>query len=885
MNDSSNWKRLFRLDESSRHLDRSIEDELTFHIEERIEQLVAEGMIREKAEAEARREFGGIETTRNQLGKIGNGRLRRRAGGERVRGFLSTIRMAIRSYLQRPGFALTVIIVIALGVGATTTIFSIVDGVIIKRLPYENANRLFYVTHAAHPVPCFRDWQERTAHMGTMAAIWNTVMDFTGGNEPVKLQGAMTTPEMFPLFDATAAAGRLFVEEDYVYPPSSVVLSHDTWVRHFGADPDVIGETVETSTRSVTVLGVLAEDFVSPNGLMGNEFDFWVPLDVTEPELQRANWYVLEIVGRLNPGLTIAAARREFAGIADQLAEDNPDLYLFEEDFVRPFTPISLQSALAEDVETPLLLAFGAVLMLLGIAYANVANLFLARGVDRMHEIALRYALGAGRRHIIEQLLTESAVLALIGGVIGIGIALLGVNAITLYVPTDLPLSGQIAVDLRTMFFAIGTSLLTGILFGLIPALRASCTTMSTVLKDAAQGTGGGRRRSLLRNIFVVTEISLAMSLLIVAGLLFTSLVKRRMVDPGFDTENLLVMRLDLNDAGYSGDQGRLLGLQLQERINSIPPVRAAAASYSAPFQHYGGSIAGSFSSNWQNDRGEAIQERAVWLDASPEFFTVYGLAHRGRIYEQEETSGEAIPAVISEGFARVLFGEENPVGRTFSDSNGTVLRVLGTVSDLQHWGLDRDPIATIYMPWGTWSGGTRVSLSIRTVSDPAAIVPALREVVRSLDPNLPIRQIFIMEDRISESLGEPSFYTFLLTIFALMALALAAAGIYGSMLYSVGQRRREMGVRTALGASRGSLIGLVVSQSARITLIGIAIGLGIALALSRVLEGMVFDITPTNVPTLAGVSLILGSIALIAAWIPALRASRTDPVETLRTE
>jgi len=362
--------------------------------------------------------------------------------------------------------------------------------------------------------------------------------------------------------------------------------------------------------------------------------------------------------------------------------------------------------------------------------------------------------------------------------------------------------------------------------------------------------------------------------------------VKRQRVDPGFDSEGVVVMRLELESFGNSETVRREFARRLAERVRNLPPVQVAAISYSAPFQYFGGSISGSFGSVWENDRGESVEEQSCLLPVTPDFFSLYGLSVRGRTWTPEERLHEPQPVVVSESFARALFGSEDPLGRTVTHEGTTEYTVVGTVPDIQHWGLDQNTMPTLYSSWernGAWFG--RLTLSVRTGADPAVLLPTVRDIVWSLEPELPIDQAFIMSDRIAASLGEPRFYTGLIVIFASLAIALAAAGIYGSMLYSVGQRRREMGVRAALGATRGSLIGLVVGQGVRITLIGIAIGLGIALALSRVLEGLVFGITPTNVPTLAGVALILGSVALIAAWIPARRASQTDPVETLRTE
>jgi putative ABC transport system permease protein len=886
------WKRLPRFEESERQLDRNIEEELAHHIQERTEQLMALGASEEQAREQAAREFGDLEQARRKLHRQGEQRRLRRTFLEVLADLAGALRFAARTHLKRPGFSLTAVIIVALGIGAVTTIYSVVDGVMVKKLPYDHPEQLVFFDQPAHPIPRFRDWQARLTSLQSMAAAWNIEANYIGSTTPERLRAAQITPGFFPMFGAGVARGRLFQPDEYIGDQGLVILSHAAWIRLFNGDPDVIGRSIQLSGRSGVIVGVLDEHFISPSALGGEPEDLFIPLDAERPALQRDSWFILSIFGRLRPGIRLATARSEAVRISSELAEENPDRYNPPRADSAPFvlSLSSLHSALTKDVSPTLLLLLGAVGLLLLIACANLANLFLARGTDRVHEVGLRYALGAGRRHLVGQLLTESVLLALVGGLLGIGLALTGVRAFELLQPGGIPFLDRVGLDVRALAFAAGIALVTGLLFGLAPAWQATRTSLGVVLQDSAARSGSGRRGSRLRSGLVVAEIALALVLMTGAGLLFNSFLHLQAVNLGFDPSGIAVLRLDLGtdteeDLETSSRRQlneQLLDVRLLERVQGLPGVEAAALGISAPFYYFSGTMFGSFASRVTADDGTVVEAFTGRYPVTPGYLALLGARLRGREMLWEDNGITPIPAVISEMLAERLFPGAEPIGRTFTESEKT-FTVVGVVSGLIYWGQRRGTTSQIFYPWN--GANPWRSLVVRTSGDPGALLPSLRNAVWELRPDLPIEASYTLPDRIAESLVTPRFYALLVLTFAILAGVLAASGIYGSMLYSVGQRRREFGVRIALGAGRGRLLRMVLRQSLVLTLVGLVIGVAGSLAVGRLLSGMLFGVGATDLPTYLAVAVTMGLVAMLAALVPARRAAAEDPVEALRFE
>jgi putative ABC transport system permease protein len=892
MSSTSGWKRLFRLDESPGHLENTIDDELLFHIEGRMKQLIESGSTEAEARAEAMQEFGGVEETRSTLQRMGSRRLRRRRLAERLDDVVRDLRLAARTYWLEPGFSITALLIMTLGIGATTTIFSVVDAVILRDLPFPDPGQLVYFERAAHTVPRYRDWKASSTSFESLGAMSDAELDYTGGDVPARLRGLQVTSEILPMFGGHAQLGRLFSLEEYQGIPGVVVLGHGCWQRRFGSDESIVGQTITLSGYPAVVIGVLDESFVSPNGLTGTDVDLWLPYDAARPDLQRNDYYILEVIGRLRTGISLREARRELDRLSIQLAAEKPEIHTDGEGNPRRIPIVSLQSALTGDVQTPLILVLGAVGLLLAIACANVANLYLARGTRRTHEIALRTSLGAGRGRIIGLLLTESVLLAVIGGLLGVVVAIFGVRTFEILSPGGIPMIDRMGINPRVLMFAAGVSLFTGVLFGLAPAWQAWRMDVGAALKDMTRSATGGRRRARLRSSLVITEIALALVLLVGAGLLFNSFIRVRSVDPGFDPEGIVVTVLRL-DAPHHTEEYRVgFSKQLLERVEALAGVKSAALCWSSPFQHYGGVRSGSFYGGFRTEDGRIIDAFTGMMPVTRDYFSLLGASLRGRMIGPGDTELDPVPVVVSSVLAELLCPGEEAIGRTFAvddeDDSGrpTVLQVIGVVSGLHHWGLEQGADEHVYVSWDRFSGQMpRLSIMVNTTGDAGSVIPSIQEAIWETEPALPIREVFTLPQRIRESLVEPRFYTFLLLAFAVVAILLAAGGVYGSMLYSVGQRRRELGIRTALGADQGRLIRMVLRQGAVLALVGISIGIAAALAVARTLSGLTFGITPYDIPTFVAVVLLLSLVAVGATFVPAWRATRADPVETLRVE
>ena len=803
---------------------------------------------------------------------------------------ITDVHHSVRSLVKRPSFSLPVIATIALGIGATTTIFSVLDCVALRALPYPNSEELVFFENAAHSVPLYLDWRDHTSSYTTVAGAWEDEFDLTGEGRPVRVHGARVTPDFLEMLGTSSYRGRLFSGDDFDAPPQVAVVSHRLWLSRWGRDETLIGRTIIVDGHPLTVVGVLDHEVEFAQAGIGVEVDVLVPLFIANPVLRSRGMMVLSVIARLRPGVSLQAAQTELDALSTRLSAEHPDYYQRDDGSPRLQLITSLLDATVGDVRGALYLLLGAVTFLLLIACANVANLFLARGSDREHEMAVRSALGAGRRRVVAQLLTESVTISLIGGLAGVAFAVLGVEAVKLLDPGGIPRITSVTVDQRVLWFALSLSVLTGILFGLAPAAQASRLGVGDALKNAAQAVTANRRRFRLRDALVVSEITVAFILLVGAGLLFNSFVRLVNVDTKFDTENLITTQLSL-DAGFSGPERAQFARDLEEQLDAIPGVEGIAMSTTLPFYSRTGRVccwAGGFGSQPDPD---AAGLWAVVHPVTPSYLDILDIRLvEGRNLTQSDDSASG-SALVNAALARLEFGDVSAVGRSlyFHEQRFTI---VGVVEDIRHWGLlpshgEGDLVGySVYVPHRVFASRFRqLAIGVKSPLDIGAIAPALREAIWALRPDLPVPDITTMQARISYSTADRRFFTATLLLFAVVASLLASLGIYGSMLYSVRQRRRELGIRLALGALQGGVIAMVVRRGMTLTAVGIGLGLVGGWGVSRTLESFLFGITTHDASTYLGVVVLLATVAFAACYLPARRAASVDPTETLKAE
>jgi len=885
--------------------DQRIVEELAGQLEDLCREHLASGMPEAEAErlavehvadwdvlkgriADAER--GNREPAAGQWVEDRAGRLERRGrAGEVLAELLRSLRFSLRSARREPAFWAVTVGILALGIGATTTIFSVVDGVLLKPLPYSRAERLVYFHNGSFPLPRVADFIENTTSFSALTGVWEDGVDWTGRDQPLHLAGALVLPGYLELFDARVALGRSLLADDFAGEPHRAVLSFGAWRDLFGGDSGVVGRSVTLRGTPVEIVGVLGREFTSPAGLTGRERDVFLAMDPRWQQIQGPGWHVIEVYGRLNDGVPLGLAQSELDGAIARLADLHPQLHRGLGGALKAVPLRPLQVSLTGGVRGALALLLGAVGLLLAIACANVANLLLARGIERQQEIAVRSAMGAGRLRILAQSLVESLLFALVGGVVGIALALGGVRAFELWNPGGVPLIERVAVDARALAFALVVSVLTGVVFGAAPALQAVRLNVSEMLKEGGR-FGRGADRGRLRRALVVAEIAIAVVLLVGAGLLFKSFVRIVTVSPGFDAEHLAGVELRMGDDRYGEQQRVQFVSQLVARVRQIPGVRSAAVSMSVPLQHFGNAHAGWWNSEFVNDEGVAVEQSTLMQPVTPGFFATIGAELRGDDLGASAQIEVPMPVVVSESLARRLFGARDPMGLVFRglpQRDGLrELRVAGVASDFHHWSLDHAPDPTLYMPWGRLgAGGEMNALSVRTDGDPAAVLSSLRAAIWELDPGMPLPDVFSVPQRVARSVAPRRFLSGLLLSFAAVALLLAAGGIYGAMLYTVGRRRHELGVRAALGADRPRLMRMVLWSAARVTAVGLAIGVAGALVSGLALRGLLFGVSAADPLTLAVVALLMGIVAMAASLVPAWRAARADPLEAMRAE
>jgi len=794
---------------------------------------------------------------------------------------LKDIRYGIRSLWGRPAFAALAIITLALGIGANTAIFSVINAVLLRPLSYDQPDRLVtFRSNQSAP-----DLTDVIASSRTFSKIGGEVLSplaYTAGAEPLQIQVGQVSGGYFETLGVNPARGRyITADDDKNGGPFVVVLSHALWQRQFAGDQNIVGKTIPLSGNSYTVIGVMPAGFKSPR----ENSEAWTPVHVSNPVA--ANFrgvHFLRTYGRLAPGVTLPQASAEMRLIDEQLAKQYP-----ADNKNRSTTLIGLQERIVGDSRNALLILFAAVALVLLIACANFANLLLARGAERGREIVIRTALGAGRWRIVRQLLTESILIAILGGALGVLFAWWGTNLLISLKPQNLPRLDEIGVDLRVFGFTLGVSLLTGVIFGLLPAWSASRAAVSAGLKEGGRSASASRSQLRLRNAFVIGELSVALVLLVGAGLLVKTFWKLRNVEPGFNPTNLLTMRVELPETRYKEVEPQTrFRVQALANINSLPGTHGAMVS-ELPLS--GDSLDHDFLIEGRPPIAAGDEPSLETRSVMGDYFHVMQIPLKtGRDFQSHDFDPKApLVGIVNDEMVKQYFPNESPLGKRVRWArNPTVewIEIVGVVGNVKHFGLDLPELPALYSPYTQINSWKRwMSFAVRTQSDPVAMTQAVKEQIWKVDPQLPITKVQTMNEVSAASFDARRFNMLLLTLFAGLALVLAAVGVYGVMSYAVTQRTHEIGIRMALGAQVGNVMRLVMKSGLAIALVGVAIGLAGAFALTRLMRTLLFAVEPTDKVTFAGVSICLLLIALAACYIPARRATKVDPLQALRYE
>lgn len=800
------------------------------------------------------------------------------------------IRFAVRMLAKNWSVSAIIVVVLALGIGANTAIFSVVNAVLLRPLPYADPDRLVRLSEDSPQVPQmsisypnFLDWREQNKIFTGIAAMQFRSLNLTGKDEPERLAARAVSAELFDVLGVQLALGRTFTrEEDRPGANPVCVISNGLWQRRFGSDPGIVNKQINLSDATYTVIGVLPSSYA-----FGTPTDVFVPIGLRADEMkERGSHPGIYAVARLKPGVTVETARAELIALAGRISEQ----YGMKGNTA---TLTQLSVALVGDLRTTLLILLGAVGFVLAIACANVANLLLARAATRRKEMAIRTALGAGRLRIVRQLLTESLLLAILGGIMGVLFALWGMDFLRSAGADSLPSTAVIKLDGSVLLFTVLVSLLTGIVFGLAPALSAAKTGLHDTLKEGGRSSTAGGRRSWLRSTLVITEVALSLVLLIGAGLLIRSFIKILDTDPGFKPQNLLTMQLAR--AVKKDESGKVLNFfnDLNGRIARLPGVEAAAFSNGIPL---GQTADTSFAIVGRPKPEPGKQPQTMLYITSPDYLQAMGIRLvRGRFFTAQDTQKSPRVAVIDETFARQQFAGQEPLGQYLAGDgkDNPDAEIVGIVSHVKHFGLDgeeRVPLQ-LYLPFNQAPNdmlpflAPRMNLIMRTTGDPHNLTAAVRREVQALDPNQPVYNVSTMERTLDQSLVTQRLSMTLLAFLAMLALILAAVGIYGVMSYTVTQRSHEIGIRMAIGAQSRDVFKLVIGRGMTLALIGVAFGLAGAFGLTRLMRTMLFAVEPTDPLTFAGIALLLTGVALLACYVPGRRATKVDPLVALRYE
>ena len=869
-----------------RNRERDLDDEIAAHLRMAVAERIARGEAPDDAARSAARELGNVglikEVTREQWGWTS------------IEQLLQDARYGVRLLRRSPGFTAVAVAALALGIGANTAIFSVVNGVLLRPLPFPDSERIVAIqplitkpvrTTATGSYPDFFDWRMQSKSFTAMASRRGNGVTLTGAPPAAHLSGQVVSSDFFSVLRAAPVLGRGFVPGDDQPGVRVVVLSHALWQSRFGSDPGIVGRVIGLDGKGYTVIGVMPAGFQYP--IDEERVDFWTSIAMdTEgdrPWTANRGLNTLDIVARLKPNVSLEAARAEMNGIARNLARQYPDDNR-DRDEIRVLPELD---RLIGDVRTPLLVLLGAVGCVLLIACANVANLLLARATARNRELALRSALGAGRARVVRQLLTESLILALLGGGAGLLLALAGMRVLLRVSPNRIPRLESIGLDARVLVFTFGVALLTGILFGIAPALRLSRTDLSESLKEGGRGAEGGSGHNRFRSFLVIAETAIAVVLLAGAGLLLTSFQKLQSVHPGFASRDVLTFHTSLPETKYTEVKQRQFYDALLASVRSRPGVRSAAAVFPIPL---GDSRIGISFTIEGRPVAKADEPAAEYRQVSPAYFATMGIPLlSGRDFTPQDDAKAPRVAVVNEIFAKRYFSGESPIGKRFRpglarDGEPETREIVGVVGDVKARGLGLDSGPEFYVPYAQLSISD-MTIAVRVDGDQRALSGDVRAMVGALDSDVPVFHIRTLQDYVFVSLAQPRFNALLLSLFAGIALLLTGVGLYGVLAYAVAVRTREIVIRMALGARRADILGMIVRRGLSLAMTGVAVGLAGALLVTRLLRSLLFQVAPSDPATYVGAAILLAAVALLASGVPAYRATRLNPTEALRGE
>jgi putative ABC transport system permease protein len=809
---------------------------------------------------------------------------------------LQDIRFGVRMLLKSPSISIVATIALALGIGANTAIFSVVNAVLLRPLPFPDPDSLVAVfetvpqrgmLRGSHSYPNFFDVRAQNTVFERLASYHGSNFIMTGRGEPARLQGEVVTADLFPLLGVAPTLGRTFhADEDKPSDARVVVISHSLFRKHFGEDPSILNEVITLDGRGYTVVGVMPPGFEFP--IQNDPVDLWTTIAIdaagSSPVTNQRGAHFLRVIGRLKPGVAPEQAQADLTAIGARLEQQYPD-----ENTNRSLRHESALSALVGEIRPMLLILLGAVACVLLIACANVANLLLARATSRHKEMAIRSALGASRIRVIRQLLTESVLLSLCGGAVGLLLAVWWSDLLIALGKDDIPRAVQVGIDFRVLGFTLGVSLLTGLIFGLAPAFHSSKSELVDALKEGGRGTSEGGRRNKMRSVLVVSELAIAVVLLVCAGLLLQSLWRLRSVNSGLQTENLLTFNVGLPEVEYKFDRQTQFFIDLKSRLEATPGVQAASTIYPLPLS------GDRFSISFEIE-GRPMEPKdhpsADFFTTGVGYFRAMGIPIiKGRDFEDRDKHGSTPVIIITDTFARQHFPNEDPIGKrikpgisSIEGEKSTMREIIGIAGDVRNRNLNTEARAAYYVPHTQIPFSQMVAVA-KTTSEPRSLIPAVTKVVAGMDQDVPLFDVKTMEEYLSASVAAPRFSSTLLSIFAAVALVLTVVGLYGVMSYSVAQRTNEIGIRLALGAQSRDVLLMIVKQGGWLIVIGLAIGLAGAYALTRLMASLLFGVTAKDPFTFVAVAGLLAIVALLACYVPAWRATKVDPMEALRCD